>query len=89
MAHIANARQLGATVRAERKRHELSQEKLAEQAGVSRAWLARFESGHQAASIEQIFRVLRALDLTISIGKPTHTPAERAVLDALAEREKR
>lgn len=89
MAHIANARQLGATVRAERKRRGLSQERLAEQAGVSRAWLARFESGHPAASIEQVFRVLRSLDLTISVGKRTHTPAELAVLDALAAREDR
>jgi HTH-type transcriptional regulator/antitoxin HipB len=88
MASIANARQLGAAVRAERKRRGLSQAKLAEQAGVSRAWLARFENGHPAASIEQVFRVLRSLDLTITVGERTHTSAESAVLAALAAREK-
>lgn len=89
MANIANARQFGAVVRAERKQRGLTQEKLAQQAGVSRAWLARFETGHRAASIDQIFRVLRSLDLAIAIEPHTHTPAENAVLAALAARKKR
>lgn len=89
MAGIASARQLGAVLRAERKQRGLSQVKLAEQAKVSRAWLARFESGHPAASIEQVFRVLRSLDLMISIGDRARTPAEDEVLAALAAREKR
>lgn len=89
MANIANARQLGAAVRAARKQRGLSQEALASQAAVSRAWLTRFETGHPAASIEQIFRVLRTLDLTIAIGDRTHTPAESALLAALADRNKR
>lgn len=88
MANIANARQLGATVRAARKKRGLSQEAFATKSGVSRAWLARFETGHPAASLEQVFRVLRALDLTITVGERAHSPAESAVLAALAAREK-
>ena len=89
MANIANARQFGAAVRAARKQRGLSQEALASQAGVSRAWLARFETGHPAASIEQIFRVLRTVDLVIAVAERTHSPAESTLLAALPAREKR
>jgi transcriptional regulator with XRE-family HTH domain len=51
MANITNARQLGTEVRDARKKQGLSQEGLAARAGVSRAWLARFETGHPAASL--------------------------------------
>lgn len=76
---IANAAQFGATVRAERKRRGLTQHQLAAQAGVSRAWLARFETGHPAASIEQIFRVLDCLNLSITLVERIYTAGERAV----------
>lgn len=89
MANIANARQFGAVVRAARKKRGLSQESLAAQAGVSRAWLARFETGHPASSIAPIFRVLRFLDLGLAVGERTVTEAERAVLAALAQRDER
>jgi transcriptional regulator with XRE-family HTH domain len=86
MARIADARQLGAVVRAERKRRGISQDKLASQAHVSRAWLARFETGHPAASIEQVFRVLRALDLNLETGVRRTTKGEDEILAALAKR---
>ncbi|MGI5221457.1 helix-turn-helix domain-containing protein [Nocardia sp. CA-290969] len=89
MANITNARQLGAVVRAARKKQGLSQESLAARAGVSRAWLARFETGHPASSIAPIFRVLRSLDLGLTVGERTITDAEAAVLAALARREER
>jgi HTH-type transcriptional regulator/antitoxin HipB len=89
MANITNARQLGAEVREARKRRGLSQEDLAAQAGVSRAWLTRFETGHPTASIEPLFRVLSALDLSLDLAQRTVTEAEAAVLAALAARAKR
>jgi transcriptional regulator with XRE-family HTH domain len=89
MASISNARQLGAAVRAARKRQNLSQAALAAEAGVSRAWLARFETGHPGASIEQIFRVLRALGVSIDLTERKTSDAESAVLAALAELRKR
>jgi len=54
VANIVNAREFGASVRAARKERGWSQEELVAQAGVSRAWLARFENGHPAASIDPI-----------------------------------
>jgi HTH-type transcriptional regulator/antitoxin HipB len=88
MANITNARQLGAEVREARKKRGLSQEDLAAQAGVSRAWLTRFETGHPTASIEPLFRVLSALDLSLDLAERTVTEAEAAVLAALAARAK-
>lgn len=89
MATIVDARQLGAAMRAERLRRKLSQEDLAKQAGVSRAWLAKFESGHRAASIEQIFLVLRTLGLALELTAPRMTGAEADLLSAIAERRDR
>jgi HTH-type transcriptional regulator/antitoxin HipB len=89
MANITNARQLGAVVRAARKKRGLSQESLAAQAGVSRAWLARFETGHAASSIAPIFRILRTLELGLTVGERTITEAESVVLAALADRNQR
>jgi HTH-type transcriptional regulator / antitoxin HipB len=87
MASISDARQLGAAVRAERRRRGMSQVALAENARVSRAWLAKFEAGHSAASTEQVFLVLRALGLALELTTPRTTDAEAALLDALAARE--
>jgi HTH-type transcriptional regulator/antitoxin HipB len=89
MATITNARQLGAVVRAARKQRGLSQQALAADADVSRAWLARFETGHPAASIDPIFRVLRALGVGLDVTERRTSDAESALLAALAERDKR
>ena len=87
MAVIGGARQLGAAVRAERKRRGWSQVVLAERSSVSRAWLARFETGHPAASLEPVFRVLTAMELELSVIKRRVSPAEDDVLAALARQE--
>lgn len=89
MGSITNARQLGAAVRAARRERGLSQAALAAEAGVSRAWLARFETGHPAASVEQIFRVLKTLGMSLDLTERKTSEAESAVLAALAERRKR
>ncbi|MEP9384232.1 helix-turn-helix domain-containing protein [Nocardioides cheoyonin] len=86
---IGNPRQFGAVIRAERKERRLTQVQLAEQAGVSRAWLARFETGHPAASIEPIFRVLAALELDLSTVERRISPQEAVVMAAVAERDRR
>lgn len=69
---------LGAAIRDARRGRSLSQEGLARLAGVSRSWLARLESGHRGAELEQIFRVLGALDLTLVLsdgGRPRQSAA--------------
>lgn len=86
---VGNARQFGAVVRAERKQRGLTQVQLAEQAGVSRAWLARFETGHPAASIEPIFRVLGVMGLELTTADRRLSSHEAEILAALAERDQR
>lgn len=86
---IGSARQFGAVVPAGRKRLGLTQVRLADQAGVSRAWLARFETGHPAASIEPIFRVLGVMDLDLMTVERRLSPQEAQVLAAVAERDRR
>lgn len=84
---IGTARAFGTAIRAQRKQRGLTQVELAEKAGVSRAWLARFETGHPAASIEQIFLVMHALELDLDLVKRTFSAEERAVLAAVAHRD--
>ncbi|MGE3622187.1 MAG: helix-turn-helix transcriptional regulator [Acidimicrobiia bacterium] len=82
MAAYTTAAQLGAATRAARLGAGLTQGALAQRAGVSRAWLARFEAGHPAASIEQILLVLKALGLGIELVEPTLRPRDQAIVDA-------
>ncbi|ADB29907.1 transcriptional regulator, XRE family [Kribbella flavida DSM 17836] len=56
---------LGSTLRAARSRQRLTQEQVAERAGVSRSWLARVESGHRAAEFQQVLRLVNALGMTV------------------------
>jgi transcriptional regulator with XRE-family HTH domain len=45
----------------------LSQERLAEKAGVHRTYLADVERGERNISLENIFKIITALDISISI----------------------
>lgn len=83
MTAIGSARQLGAAVRAARRRRDWTQVVLAERAGVSRAWLARFETGHPTASLEPVFRVLSALDLDVDLTERRLSAGESEVVAAL------
>lgn len=80
-------RKLASVVRDARKKGNRTQGELAEQAGVSRAWLAKLESGgHRRAELEQVFRVLDALGLSlVARDESPRNATENAVLDALAK----
>ena len=56
---------LGAFVRQARNERGWTQIQMAQRAGVSRAWLARLESGHRRAELESILRLFTALDLRL------------------------
>lgn len=64
---IGHWTKLGSTVRDARTGRGWSQHELARRAQVSRSWLARLESGHRGAELEQILRLLAALELTLSV----------------------
>ncbi len=62
---IADWNRLGSLVRQTRAELGWTQGELADRAGVSRAWVARLESGHRRAELEQILRLLAALDVRL------------------------
>lgn len=69
---IADWAKLGSAIRDARSRKQLSQQDLARQAGVSRSWLAKVEAGHRGAELEQILRLLNALDMSLAL-RQRHT----------------
>lgn len=64
---IGHWTKLGSAVRDARTRRQWSQHELASRAGVSRSWLAKLEAGHRGAELEQILRLLAALDMSLAI----------------------
>ncbi len=84
---IADWRKLGAVLRQARLDAHLTQDALAGRAGVSRAWLARVEAGHRKAELEQLLRLIDALDLTLAVKPRRRSPGAEAALAALRESE--
>jgi HTH-type transcriptional regulator/antitoxin HipB len=65
---LATVRDLGAAVRRARREAGLSQQTLADEAGVSRQWLSRFESGkNPSAELRKVLDLLGALGLDVQL----------------------
>lgn len=75
---IGHWTKLGAAVRDTRARRGWSQHELATRAGVSRSWLAKVEAGHRGAELEQILRLLAALDLNLAVTDRNGSGATRS-----------
>jgi HTH-type transcriptional regulator/antitoxin HipB len=75
---VRTPQDLGAAVRGRRRALELSQTKVAEAAGVSRPWLAEFETGKSTVELGRVLSVLEALDFKLDLRAPDETPAEMA-----------
>lgn len=77
---IGRMKDLGAGVRAERRRRGLSQAQLAAQAGVSREWLGRLENGAPRLESDKVVSVLRVLDFSLLAKEelPTQADIEKA-----------
>ena len=63
---LARRRALGDRIREERTARKLSQEKLAELAGMDRQAINRIEQGHQAALVDNLFRIADALKVPLA-----------------------
>ena len=83
---VGDWQRLGTALRDARISKGMTQQTLADRAGVSRAWLARFETGHRRAEMENVFRLLAALDLSLNLRPTTRTSGEAAALAALRAR---
>jgi len=62
---LATAEDLGRYVRHRRRELGLTQSDLSHLAEVSRRWLSEVEAGKASAEIGLVFRLLRALDVTV------------------------
>ncbi|MCX6926217.1 MAG: helix-turn-helix transcriptional regulator [Verrucomicrobia bacterium] len=66
MASIPQYRRaLGENIRAQRKRHGFSQEKLAEKAELHPVYVGRVERGEVNVSIDSLMRIVRALRVSL------------------------
>jgi len=63
---LVRRRAIGDNLRAARLERNLSQEKLAELAGLDRQAINRIELGHQAALIDNLIRIADALDTPLA-----------------------
>lgn len=62
---LRDAADIGALVRASRKRRRMSQQDLADAAGVSRRWLIDLEAGKPRAELSLVLRALSALGIRL------------------------
>jgi len=60
---LRNAEQLGMTIRLKRKEKGLSQNRLAELAGVERKWVLRLEAGNPKAEVGLVLKTFDVLGL--------------------------
>ena len=70
---------------------QLSQDQLAQRAGVSRKWVYEFEAGKPHAELGHLLRVLDALDLQLDVSPRSSSsdPVQGGVnLDAILERQR-
>jgi transcriptional regulator with XRE-family HTH domain len=63
---LARRRALGDRIRETRRARRLSQEQLAHLAGLDRQAINRIEQGHQAALVDNLFRIAHALDVSLA-----------------------
>lgn len=81
---IGQMPELGAEVRAERRRSGLSQVQLAAQAGVSREWLGRLENGAPRLEADKVLSVLRVLGFSLLARDAQATQADIAKAQTIA-----
>lgn len=75
--HISTLRQLRNLVRGTRLEQGLSQQSLAERAGVSRKWLSEFERGNPNAQLGLVLAVLDALQIYLTAHPvPAESPTQ-------------
>lgn len=72
---------VGNVVRARRNELRLSQEQLAQRAGVSRPWLTHVEAGHPRAELGKLLSLFAELHLTADLLMPAdHEQGQDEVL---------
>jgi transcriptional regulator with XRE-family HTH domain len=60
-------RNLGGNIRSFRKKAGLTQEKLAEKADLHPVYISQVESGSKAVSVEALWKISKALHISVSL----------------------
>jgi transcriptional regulator with XRE-family HTH domain len=74
--NIYSGADFGRAIAEIRRRQDLTQAQLAEQAGLSRAYLAHLESGRTSKSLEHLLRTLRRSGAIVTITLPEDNDGE-------------
>ncbi|EOS50811.1 type II toxin-antitoxin system Y4mF family antitoxin [Adlercreutzia caecimuris] len=69
MSPVYTSKDLGAAIRAERKRQKLTQTEVANLCAVSLSFISNLENGKETAELEKALKVLSTLGLDITITK--------------------
>jgi len=81
---IRNAKEIGALVRENRLKLNLSQAQLAERVGVSRLWIIQLEKGKSTAQLDLVLRTLDILGLSLDMSAKTSESQSNSIdLDKL------
>lgn len=90
---ILNPKELGLFVRQARVELGLTQADLARKTGTTQAWVSELESGKPRAEIGVVFRLLRALGVTVDLrarsrkaSSPLDDPDDGIDIDSIADR---
>lgn len=68
---------LGRAIAGVRHAREMTQQRLAEEAGVERSYLARLETGMSTLALERALRLLRRMGATVTVTLPLADGRER------------
>ena len=69
MAPVYSSKDMGAVIRAERKRQGLTQTELANLCGVSLSFISNLENGKTTTELEKTLKVLSTLGLDVIVSK--------------------
>lgn len=86
---ISSIADAAGVVRGRRLELGLTQEGLAERAGISRKWIYEFEAGKSTAELGHLLRVLQALGLSLSTQDVEKRPSPVVNLEDLLQQHRR
>lgn len=69
MVSVYSSQDVGAAVRAERKRQQLTQTQLAQLCGVSLSFISNLENGKPTTELQKTLKVISTLGLDVLVAK--------------------
>ena len=86
--NIISVNELASLIKQERKARAWTQAELAERSGVSRDWIIALEQAKPSVELALVLRTLKALNLPLTINKPSQSTPDAINLDAILDQTK-